>query len=345
MSVRALVAILIVLPGCGAEPPEPPPGLGIARAAHTATPLGGRVLIAGGCVTDGCGSATDTTELYDDRTGRFEPGPRLTGPRDGHTATLLTDGRVLLAGGYAGEGQGSLATAEICDAERCRPVGSLAHPRGGHAAALLPGNRVLIAGGPDATSELYDSGGFHPGPRMRHSRFAHTATPLDDGRVLVAGGYDPDGLAVAEAEIFDGRRFVATAPLHTARGKHAAVRLLDGRVLLIGGSTDRETRSRLASTEVYDPRTEAFSPGPTLRIARYKLTDAVALLPDGRVLVAGDGAHPEILDVRASRSAEISGRAVGASATATPLGDGRTLVAGGYDDRIAVSDVAFVAVE
>ena len=63
------------------------------------------------------------------------------------------------------------------------------------------------------------------------------------------------------------------------------------------------------------------------------------------MLVAGDGAGPEILDVRAGRSVEVPGRTAGAFATATPLGGGRTLVAGGYDDQIAVSDAAFVVVE
>ncbi len=322
MSRRSLLAVLAVLPGCGAEPPPPETGLAVARAVHTATALGTRVLIAGGCVTDGCGTATDTTELYDASSGRFAPGPRLTGPRDGHTATPLPGGEVLLAGGYAGEGQGALATA-----------------------APLPGGRVLVTGGTDATTDVYDGDAFHRGPRMRRARAAHTATTLPDGRVLVAGGYGPDDRALAEAELFDGRRFVPAGRLRMPRGKHAAVLLEDGRVLLIGGSADEETRSRLASTELYDPRTGRFSPGPALNIARYKLPAAAALLPDGRVLVAGDGAAPEILDVRRNRSTAVDGRAAGAFATATPLGGGRTLVAGGYDDRIAVSDAAFVIVE
>ena len=345
MSRRALLAVLAVLPGCGAEPPPPETGLAVARAVHTATALGTRVLIAGGCVTDGCGTATDTTELYDASSGRFAPGPRLTGPRDGHTATPLPGGEVLLTGGYAGEGQGALATAETCDAARCRPAASLTRPRGGHAAAPLPGGRVLVTGGTDATTDVYDGDAFHRGPRMRHARAAHTATTLPDGRVLVAGGYGPDDRALAEAELFDGRRFVPAGRLRMPRGKHAAVLLEDGRVLLIGGSADEETRSRLASTELYDPRTGRFSSGPALRTARYKLPAAAALLPDGRVLVAGDGAAPEILDVRRNRSTAVDGRAAGAFATATPLGGGRTLVAGGYDDQIAVSDAAFVIVE
>ena len=242
MSRPALLAMLAVLGGCGTEPPpRPETRLGLARAVHTATALAGaRVLIAGGCVTDGCGTATDTTELYDDRARRFAPGPRLTGPRAGHTATPLPDGRMLLAGGYAGEGQDALATAETCDARGCRATGSLMHGRGGHAAAPLPAAACSS---------------------RRHRRGDANAAGLDRA-------------------------------LRPADGPHL--------------------------------------PGPSLRTARYK---------------RGDGAGPEILDVPRGRSVEVPGRVAGAFATATPLGGGRTLVAGGYDDRIAVSDVAFVVVE
>jgi Galactose oxidase, central domain len=339
--MRAPLLLAVLIAGCGADPPPPAEiRLATARAVHTATPLAGEVLIAGGCVTDGCSVATDTTELYDGHS--FRPGPRLTGPRDGHTASPLPGGRVLLAGGYAGEGRGALATAEICDTRSCRPTAGLTRPRGGHAAATLDG-RVLVTGGTDATTDLYEDSRFRPGPRMRHARAGHTATPLGDGRVLITGGYGPDDRAVAEAELFDGRRFTAAGRLDVARGKHAAVLLPDGRVLVIGGSTDEETRERLASTELWEDG--RFTPGPTLVSARYKLPAAAALLPDGRVLVAGDGSPAEIVDVRAGGSRAIPGPVAGAFATATPLGGGRTLVAGGYDDRIAVSDAAFVAVE
>jgi hypothetical protein len=94
MSRRVLLAVVVALPCCGAEPPPLDTGLATARAVHTATAL------AGGCVTDGCGTATDTTELYDPRTGRFSPGPSLTTARYKlpAAAALLPDGRVLVAG-------------------------------------------------------------------------------------------------------------------------------------------------------------------------------------------------------------------------------------------------------
>jgi len=356
--LRPFVTLLVALPGCAEAPAytlRETAGLRVPRAVHTATALsGGRVLLAGGCVTDGCGTATATTEMYNARTARFTAGPRLTGPRDGHAAVRLLDDRVLLIGGYAGEGQGALATAELCDRARCRTTGALATPRGGHAAVRLRDGRVLVIGGDGAlgSTEVWAYGSFRPGPPLAHPRHSHTATVLHDGRVLVVGGYDAEGQAIAATEMLGGQTPVrapeqgsdpGSGALTTARGKHAAVALPDGRVLVIGGSRDAETRDRLASTEVYDPRTGRFAPGPDLQSARYKLPAAAAVLPDGRVLVAGDSAAPEIVDVRRGRSVVVPGSVAGAFATATALGGGRTLIAGGYDDRIAISGAAFVA--
>ena len=200
--------LVAVLAGCGGGDDgftvHAIAALDTPRAAHTATALGnGRVLLAGGCVTDGCGTATRTTEIYDARTSRFSPGPALTGPRDGHTATRLRDGRVLLAGGFAGEGRGALATAEICDAARCRPTGPLHTARGGHAAVRLRDGSVLVIGGDGAlaSTEVWADGRFRPGPTLRHGRQGLTATALRDGRVLVVGGYDADGQAIAASEL------------------------------------------------------------------------------------------------------------------------------------------------
>ena len=196
--LAALVAA-VAIAGCDSGPLA----LEVPRAAHTATALErGVVLVAGGCVTDGCSTATATTELYD---GRFHAGPRLTQPRDAHTATRLPGGRVLLVGGYAGEGRGALASAEICDRHVCRRTGSLATARGGHAAVAVPDGRVLVIGadGALAGTEIYDHGRFGPGPGLARGRQAHTATLLADGRVLVVGGYAASGAAIRAAELID----------------------------------------------------------------------------------------------------------------------------------------------
>jgi len=297
--VRRLALIAAVaLAGCGGN--SDPPGItvraiepgGERRAVHTATALpGGRVLIAGGCVTDGCGTATAGTEVFAPGQG-FRAGPRMTTPRDGHTATLLGGDRVLLTGGYAGEGMGALRSAEVCDPERCVRAGDLAGPLGAHAATRLRDGTVLVTGGFDEGRALrrverFARGRFARAAPMRAAREAHTATLLKDGRVLVAGGSDTAGTAVATAELYDPRtdRWTPAGRMAEARNKHAGVALPDGRVLLVGGARDRESRTRLASTEVYDPSTNRFTAGPRLRAGRYKL-------PGDEVLVLGgyDGA-------------------------------------------------------
>jgi hypothetical protein len=96
----------------------------------------------------------------------------------------------------------------------------------------------------------------------------------------------------------------------------------------------------LASTEVWAHG--RFRPGPPLLHGRKGHT--ATLLKDGRVLVAGDSAAPEIVDLRRGRSVAVPGGGVaGSFATATALEAGTTLIAGGYDDRIAISGAAFVA--
>lgn len=107
------------------------------------------MLIAGGCVTDGCSRATGDTFLVSSDGAGAVRGPKLASPRDSHTATALDDGRVVLVGGYAGEGEGVLASIEVFDpaTDNVEEIGELSTPRGGPAAALLPDGRVLVGGG------------------------------------------------------------------------------------------------------------------------------------------------------------------------------------------------------
>jgi galactose oxidase-like protein len=343
MRTAAALVAAILLAGCGDERrANPPLRMLDARAVHTATALGdGTVLLAGGCATAGCSTATRATELFDGR--RFRPGPRLVVARDGHTATPLPDDGVLLAGGFEREGTPPLASAEVVRERVVQPAPAMRTGRGGHVAAQF-GAGVLVAGGSGASgvlrsAEVFDGDRWRSAAPMRHARVAAAATSLPDGSVLVTGGIGADGKALRSVERFDGRRWHPAPPMRTARGKHAAVALDDGRTLVLGGARDDEHGSELRSAEIFDG--ERWQSAGRMAAARYKITDAVVRLPDGRVLVAGGAPALEIFDPPTRRFTTLR-RSVPARlfATATALPDGRALVAGGYDDAIQPSAAA-----
>jgi Kelch motif/Galactose oxidase, central domain len=324
------------------------------RAAHTSTLLqSGEVLIAGGCSVDGCelDDRGRTTELFDPRTGSFRPGPQLLRPRVGHAAVRLRDGSVLVVGGWSGAEP--TATAELYAPGRSLSrLPPMTTARGGFSATLLPDGRVLIAGGTDGrrtlrSAELFDpqSGSFRATGSMRSARAAHAAAVVRGGRVLLAGG-SSDGRVLASAEIYNPRTgtFTRTGAMTLPRHKHAAVSLRSGAALIVGGSNDRDFRGRYRSAELYAPRSGTFVRVGQMSQARFKLPDAVVRLPSGRVLVAGGARRAELYDPSTRRFRRAGdARPAGLSfATATVLRDGRVLVAGGYDDRIAVTTRALI---
>ena len=129
--------------------------------------------------------------------------------REFHTATLLTNGKVLIAGGFGNNG--FLASAELYDPRTgiWSLTGSMNTAREFHAATLLTNGKVLVAGGSPngydflASAELYDprTGTWSPTGFMHKARFVHTATLLTNGKVLVAGG-DSNNVPVASAELY-----------------------------------------------------------------------------------------------------------------------------------------------
>ena len=263
--------------------------LSFPREFHTATLLpNGKVLVAGGN-NAGPGSALPSAELYDPTSGNWTATLHpLNMARTFHTATLLPNGKVLVAGGN--DGSNSLTSAELYDPASgfWTVTGSLNTVRQSHTATLLPNGKVLVAGGFDNSSgplpsaELYDpaSGNWtttlHP---LNTAREQHTATLLPNGKVLVAGG-DSNGTS---AELFDPANgtWTAITGLNIGRFRHTATLLPNGKVLVAGGLGS----TYLTSAELYDPASGFWTETGSLNTAREFYT--ATLLPNGKVLAAG----------------------------------------------------------
>ena len=283
----------------------------------------------------------------------------MTARRAAHTATLLPNGKVLIAGGFAGD-ENSLASAEVFDltTSTFSPAGNMSATRAGHTATLLPNGKVLIAGGYNGSyltsAELYDPSArtFTPTARMVTARSGHVATLLNNGKVLLAGGVGTGWTFLADAELYDPttNAFTVTGRMTTARESHTAILLKNGNVLITGGHKDRRPAITIySSAEIYNPASGTFSSTGNLTVKRHK-HDAT-LLADGQVLIIGGS------DERDGRgaytSAEIYNPATGVftatgnmntaryklQGTSVLLNDGKVLIAGGAN-RAEVFDPA-----
>ena len=183
----------------------------------------------------------------------FVPTGDMTAPRSQHTATLLLDGRVLIAGGLQGWGPGyypafygdvpKVASAELYDpvSGTFTSTGSMSEARSGHTATLLIDGTVLVTG-TDNTAELFSPAtGTFSVVGEPYGGFRATATLRNDGTVLVAGGRyvaPHTDVSGAAAQFFapESGGFVATGSLITARDGHTATLLVDGTVLVTGGT-------------------------------------------------------------------------------------------------------------
>jgi hypothetical protein len=281
-----------------------------ARAGATATLLpGGKILIAGGYRVEGAMTVAEASaELYDPASGTFSVTGSMAEARYRHTATLLADGRVLVAGGTGD--RATLASAELYDpvSGTFGPAGSMTTARVGHTATRLGNDQILIAGGSQAvapadatylaSAELYDPAGgtFTATGSMADARYGPVAVRLPDGRVLVAGGMryvlPPAKVSLSTAEVYDAAGSSAgyVDLMRSARTSPICVLLPSGKVLIAGGmivDTPSSPASYLASAELFDPETGTFD--ATASMATGRIGAVAALLADGRVLVVGGG--------------------------------------------------------
>lgn len=250
----------------------------VARAGHTATLLSdGRVLIIGGEANPLAGSPSGTTaEVYDPTAGTFAATGSMNQAHTFQSATLLSNGKVLIAGG---------GDAEVYDPAIGSFVltGAMVMQNQFSQAVLLADGRVLVAGNADA--ELYDpaAGAFRQaGPYAATATFGYTsATLLADGRVLLEGDDGP-------AQLYDpaSDKFTMTASLASAGlpglELFTTTMLKNGKVLITGGTDEI---FRYASAELYDPVAGTIAPTSSMHAIRD--AHAAVLLADGRALIVG----------------------------------------------------------
>jgi hypothetical protein len=339
MKSNALFKLMLALFTCmccsnlSAQTTPPVPGgftttssMTAARNWHTATLLNdGTVLIAGGLSTyNVLTSALNTAEIYDTKTGIFTA---TNGPMNSqhayHTATLLNNGKVLIAGGVDSTGL-TTASAELYDpvAKTFTALSGLVNGRDQHTATLLGDGTVLIAGGFEnfvgslTSAEIYDPTAntftsiILPGGQpstLSDPRYGHTATLLNNGMVLFAGGFNVQELN--SAELYDPtyqtftythNNFGAQTTMNSPRFLHTATLLNTGQVLIAAGTVNAGVAPMPSnSAELYDPVAETFTytndvnntgNQTTLNLARYFHT--ATLLNNGLVLIVGGQIDP-----------------------------------------------------
>jgi hypothetical protein len=329
---------------------QPAANMSQARSSFAAVKLqdGTVLLIAGNGAS---GAPTATADLYNPATGVLAPVGNIPNKAAGHTATLLADGRVVVAGG------GNSSTEIYSPASKTfSSAGGLGSNRSFHTATLLGNGLILIAGGSDSagkttnTSILYNpaNGSYTNAANMSAARENHTATLLPDGRILLAGGRQGSGssyLYLASTEIYNPatNTFTSGPDLAQSRAYHTAT-LMSGKVMLVGGSNGTADRS---TTEVYTPVSGAagtIAAGGSLGTARRNHT--ATLLSDGRLLIAGGDSG----NTRLAGCESYTGSAFSAAPsmlnprslhTAVLLNDGRMLASGG----LSVSGVSVASME
>ena len=264
----------------------------------------------------------------------FTASGALGSVREYHTATLLPNGKVLIAGGTNTNNSSALATAELYDPSTgvAVPTGGLNHARSQHTATLLPTGKVLVVGGGGGgggNAEIYDPATetwTATGP-LNTARTQHVATLLPNGTVLIAGGNGSGG-AIYTAEIFDPAfgTWTPTGSLATGRFFPTATLLPNGQVLVAGGNNGGGS---VRTAELYDPALGTWTATGSLQYARW--LHSATLLPGGKVLVAGGGAaRAELYDpIAKTWSSGGDLNVYREQHTSTLLPNGIVLVAGG----------------
>lgn len=275
-------------------------------------------------------------------TGTWSSTGSMADVRHAHTATLLQNGKVLVAGRYGGVS----ISAELYDSATgtWATTGEMFKTSYGHTATLLQNGKVLVTGGWGDTgnlsrAELYDpeAGTWAATGEMGAPRSSHTATLLSNGKVLVAGG-EGSGYPM-RAELYDPGTGTWTPTGDMKLGRtygHTATLLPNGKVLVVGG-WGGTGNYYLLNAELYDPGTGLWTETRGMHYHREHHT--ATLLPNGKLMVAGGRGYnggilqiAEVYDIATEEwmitGSMETGRYVH---TATLLPSGEVLIAGGID--------------
>ena len=269
----------VLLTGADAELYNPSTGIwtvtgnmSTALYAYTQTLLpNGKVLVAGGyernCGTPPC-PVLSSAELYDPSTSTWSPTGSMSTARSGHTATLLQNGRVLVAGGD------SFGPAELYNPAtgQWTATGSMNTARIYQYAVLLANGQVLVLFGSNdltgtglvTSTEVYDPATGRwtvNGNTGATAQFAFSVTLLNTGKVLIAGGancvYPRPCVEVSTAELYDPTvgASTLTGSMNVARSSHSATLLTNGQVLAAGGMVQKSIRNFAftSTSELYTP--------------------------------------------------------------------------------------------
>ena len=242
-------------------------------------------------------AATSAVAAFAQTSGTWTTTGSMNTARTHHTATLLPNGKVLVAGGF--NQSNLLASAELYNpgTGKWTVTGGMATARWGHSATLLPNGEVLVAGGstaatgsaPTAEAELYNptTGKWTTTGSMTYNRERHGAALLADGQVLVAGGNStPVYPGSLTAELYNPTtgKWTATGSINVGHIDAQATLLQDGRVLMAGG--------------VGSPSADLYFNGAWQLTSQSNYTHLISrttLLTNGDVLVVG-GARQDNLE-------------------------------------------------
>lgn len=318
------------------------------RISHTATLLNdGQILVVGGRATSNNSGEPSgylsSSELYNPITNTWSQTANIHISREGHTATKLPNGKVLIVGGYNST---VLNDCEIYDptSGNWTNTGSLNEARTSHTATLLPNGEVLVTGGDNlngvlAGAEIYNpnTGAWRIVQSMSTTRTVHSAVLLNDNKVLVVGGQDRFSNVLDSAEIFDisTETWASTQSMLTSRSAFQAKMLSNGKVLVFGGFSQGNSSS---TSEIFDQSTETWS--STGNMVAKRARGAASILQNGDILITG-GISDVTSGATIQSSAEMYNVSLGTwnsipamlnkryFAEATLLANGKVLVTGG----------------